>query len=144
MAVFQFSVQDFLARYPEFVAVDPALLSAYFEEATLYCDNSDNSLISSASKRGLILNMATAHIAALNAGSNDEGPVDSVGRVSSATEGSVSVTLDAGPVRNAQAWWLQTKYGAAFWAATRQYRTMRYFPGGPAKQQTAPQAPWLR
>ena len=26
-------------------------------------------------------------------------------------------------------WWQQTKYGAAFWAATSQYRGMRYVPG---------------
>src|SRR5262249_37816262 len=52
-----------------------------------------------------------------------------VGRVASATEGSVSVTLEMPNQPAAAAWYLQTPYGASFWAATALYRTARYVPG---------------
>lgn len=52
-----------------------------------------------------------------------------VGRITTARMGSLSVQADAGPVAGSQAWWLQTPYGAAFWAATTSLRTALYVPG---------------
>ncbi|MCG0994723.1 DUF4054 domain-containing protein [Acetobacter indonesiensis] len=52
-----------------------------------------------------------------------------VGRISAARMGSVDVQTDAGPVAGSQGWWLQTPYGAAYWAATAFLRTARYVPG---------------
>ncbi len=127
----------FLARYPEFQSVNQATLQAYFNEATLYLNNTDASLVTDGSvggQRSMLLNMATAHITALNATVNGVSPSPLVGRIDQATQGSVSVHADMGPVTNSQAWWMQTKYGAAYWAATASYRTMRYVPGASIPQ----------
>ena len=137
MAVVTFDPVGFLARYPEFVSVNQATLQAYFNEATLYLNNTDASLVTDGSaggQRAMLLNMATAHITAINATVNGVAPSPLVGRIDQASEGSVSVHADMGPVANSQAWWVQTKYGAAFWAASASYRTMRYVTGSSLPQ----------
>jgi hypothetical protein len=81
--------------------------------------------------------MLTAHIAWLNAPRDADGNPAStgspaspiVGRINSASEGSVSVQADIGDATAgspSQPWYMQTRYGAAYWAATAQYRTARY------------------
>jgi hypothetical protein len=62
-----------------------------------------------------------------------------VGRISPATEGTVSVQADVGVMPNTAAWYQQTKYGMGFWAAVAPLRKFRYVPGRshPAR------APWL-
>lgn len=143
MAVVTFDVAAFQARYPEFSTVPTATLQSYFDEVgVVYINNTDASPIADLAFRGYLLNMATAHLAALNYGVNGEAPQDGVGRIDQATQGSVSVHLDMGPTSNTQAWWMQTKYGAALWQATAGLRTFQY--------KTAPQpkvgypAPWLQ
>lgn len=127
VVVFDYSVWS--ARYPELAAsVMQPLAQSYFCEATLYCDNTPCSPISDLCQRALLLGMMTAHIAALNAPLNGEASSPLVGRISGATEGSVSVqTQNDYPAGTVQ-WFQQTKYGAAFWAATAQFRTMHYVP----------------
>lgn len=128
MAVVVFDPVAFKARYPEFNAVSDVLLGLYFTEATLYLDNTDCSRVSDVNQRALLLNMLTAHIAALNgSGVNGSGASGMVGRVNSATEGSVSVSSEYVVANNGtMAWYLQTPYGAQYWAATGRYRTMQY------------------
>ena len=80
-------------------------------------------------QRSMLLGMVTAHIAALNSPLNGQPSSTLVGRINNASEGSVSAqTENLYPPGTVQ-WWQQTKYGAAFWAASQQYRTMRYVPG---------------
>jgi len=124
MPAASFDLSLFYARYPEFANVDADLLFAYFDEAGFYLNNTDSSPVVNVTQRLTLLNMIVAHLSALNS-ANASGLV---GRVSSATQGSVSVTADMGPVTNSQAWYLQTKYGAAYWAATRPFRTFLYRP----------------
>ena len=126
MAVVAFDSAGFLKRYPEFTGVDPTLLPLFFAEAGLYCNNTDNSIVTDLPTRTTLLWMLTAHIAALNAGTNGQKPTDLVGRISSAKQGSVSVTAEMGPTTDSSAWFNQTKYGAAFWQASISYRSMRY------------------
>jgi hypothetical protein len=122
MAIVAFDSALFCARYPEFAALSPKTLDAYFSEATLYLDNSDASPVADVTARAVLFNMLVAHIAAL-------ASAQLVGRISQATEGSVSVTADMGPPAGTSAWFMQTKYGASFWQATASYRTFRYYPG---------------
>ncbi|MCW7763025.1 DUF4054 domain-containing protein [Photorhabdus luminescens] len=125
-----FDVVKFRIRYPEFSSVSDVLLDTYFTEATLYLNNTAQSPVSELELRAMLLNMLVAHIAELNrlsASGTAANPL--VGRVSSASEGSVSVSADMGAVSERAAWFLQTKYGAMYWQATAQYRTMRYIPG---------------
>lgn len=132
MASVQFSYDQWSTRYSELAAsVNQPLAQQYFNEATLYCDNSASSLITDDSVggvRSMLLNMVTAHIAALNAPLNGQVSSPLVGRISGATEGSVSVqTQNDYPPGSAQ-WFQATKYGSAYWAATAQYRMARYIP----------------
>ena len=126
--VFDYSLWSL--RYPELSAsVKATLAGAYFTESTLFLDNTNNSRVTDLGQRAMLLNMLTAHIAALNAPMNGQPSSPLVGRIATATEGSVTVnaTMDL-PPGSAQ-WFAQTKYGAAFWAATAIYRTMLYVPG---------------
>ncbi|KPA87293.1 Protein of unknown function (DUF4054) [Pseudomonas asplenii] len=129
MGIVVFDVASFRVRYPEFATVSDALLQAYFDEATIYLNNTECSLVTDVAKRALLLNMLVAHISALNAGVNGEAASPLVGRINSATEGSVSVTTDMGAVSGSAAWFMQTKYGAAYWQATINLRSFRYIPG---------------
>lgn len=129
MGIVVFDLNGFRARYPEFATVSDGLLQDYFDEATIYLNNTENSLVQDVTKRALLLRMLTAHIAALNAGVNGEAASPLVGRINSATEGSVSVTTDMGAVSGSAAWFMQTKYGASYWQATVNLRSFRYIPG---------------
>ncbi len=142
-----FVFADWIARYPEFALVDPAAAQLYFDEAQLYCDNSLR-VVRTVSVLTMLLYMVTAHIAALNSPITPSGisPVTPPGRVASATEGSVSVSFDVGSeaAPGSKAWFVQTKYGFAFWQATLSYRLSRYFVncGRPGPASLA-QIPWL-
>lgn len=126
VVVFDYSVWS--ARYPEFAdTVSAGLAAMYFNEATAYLSNTVWGS-EDAGRQAMLLNMLTAHIAFLNAGTGAQPATPLVGRITNASEGSVSVAVDMGTVTPSSAWFLQTKYGAAFWAATASKRTMRYIP----------------
>lgn len=129
MAIVVFDINAFRERYPEFDTVSDSLLNAYFVEATVYLDNTDRSAVCDVAIRAVYLNMLVAHIAAINSGVDGKGPTGLVGRVASASEGSVSVSTGEVPVTGTSWWYLQTPYGAAYWQATAPYRTIRYVPG---------------
>lgn len=136
------------ARYPELAAwAGPERASDYFIMAQLYLDNTDGgrnlivipgygvtsgayaagSPVTDIPTRQVLFGLLTAHIAALNAPLNGQVSSTVVGRVSSASEGSVSVSFDY-PTSAGSEWYNLTKYGAAFWAATARYRMARYYP----------------
>ena len=120
-----FDAAAFKARYPEFASVGDLLLQACFGEAGLYLSNTDNSPVQNVTRRAVLLNMLTAHIAALCGALSSDGQPRPVGRVSSATEGSVSAAFEGPPPGSAQ-WFQQSQYGAAFWQATSGLRGFRY------------------
>lgn len=123
VAVFDYSV--WAARYPNLAAsVDATLAGTYFTEAELYLDNTDKSVVENVATRLILLNMLVAHIAILN-GADRQGLV---GRIASATEGSVTVSSELATPGTA-AWFTQTQPGTAFWQATSSFRSMRYVPG---------------
>lgn len=130
-ATFNWSVWS--ARYAELVAggVKEPLATSLFDEAGLYLNNGPCSVVQDIPTRTILLNMITAHLAALHlqsAASASNGGVGAVGRVASVTQGSVSMSLDYGTIAQGEAFWAQTPYGSAWWAATAQYRTARYLP----------------
>lgn len=121
----------FVQRYPQFAAISAPVLQSMFDEATLFLNNTDCSIVRDLTERALLLNLVTAHIATLSGVATAGGSgstATQVGRVSSASEGSVSASLDMGATPNTGAWWLQTQYGATYWQVTAKYRTMRYIP----------------
>ncbi|HDI3034397.1 DUF4054 domain-containing protein [Cronobacter sp. EKM101R] len=129
MAVVTFDIEAFCERYPQFSRVCDPLLNAYFVEATTLLDNTDCSPVQDIAERAVLLNMLVAHLAELNGGAGGKGASGLVGRVASASEGSVSVSTGDVPTSAASWWYLQTPFGAAYWNATAKYRTFRYHPG---------------
>jgi hypothetical protein len=124
-----FDYSGWQMRYPELACwVAAGLAQAFFLEAQIYLSNEACSPVPSVAKRTVLLNMLVAHIAALNAPLNGEPSPTLVGRIASASEGSVSVSVTMETPGTA-AWFNTTKYGAAFYAATASLRTMRYVPG---------------
>lgn len=124
----------FIVYYPEFAGIAGGLLTRNFNHATLQLYNGCGSLVRDAQRREILLGMLTAHLTFINNGTNDGAgnvtpPYGVVGRIASATEGSVTVGVEFDAPPNAsQAWLIQTKYGAEYWSATAKYRTMRYVP----------------
>lgn len=127
-----FDPAAFIVEYPEFTGIPGGVLTRNFNHAALQLNNGCGSYVRDATQRETLLNMLTAHLTFLNQGSNDGAgnvlpPPGVVGRINDATEGSVSVAAGwSAPPNASQAWLIQTKYGAEYWAATARYRTMRY------------------
>lgn len=128
-AVSTFDPVAFAARYPEFSTLSPTLLGLYATEAGLYLANDGTGPVPDVPTQQMLTNMLVAHIAKLNATVNGVAPSGLVGRISSATEGSVSVSTDASGIPGSAVWFAQTPYGLSFWAATARFRTARYVPG---------------
>lgn len=126
MGVFAFDPAAFKTRYPNFSAVSDAALRAYFDEACLYLDNTDNSIVADVGNRGLYLGMIVAHLTQIYGGTNGTSGAGGAGRVSNASEGSVSASFDVGPTTMSSAFWYQTPFGIAYWNATAKYRLFRY------------------
>lgn len=131
MGVAVFSQAAFLARYPEFAAYatanPPALGAIFAADASFYLSNCDDSPVQNVTRRGFLLNMLTAHIAFLGGALSADGQPRPVGRMSDATEGSVSASFDYTPsTPGSGAWFNQSPYGAAFWQATSNLRSAVY------------------
>ena len=133
-----FDYPTWMACYPEFSAVTQPRAQMFFDIACTFCDNTACSPVPAQSPRATYLNMLTAHVAALSGGltacgvvAGGGGSAAPVGRIASATEGSVTVSFDSGMTADgpSAAWYTQTPYGAMYWAATAQYRTFQYHIG---------------
>lgn len=129
-----FSYSAWTATFPELAGVSEVAATNYFGMATLYIRNDGGGPINDPNMLTSILNLTTAHLARLFSQQTNgvpttggqAGPNPVVGRVASASEGSVSAQLDIGDQPPGAAWWMQTPYGAAVWQALRPYRTFRY------------------
>ncbi len=136
MCVVTWDPAPFRALYPQFAAVGDPVLAALFAQATIYLDNTECSIVRDCGVRAALFNMLVAHLVQLggyaNSGDQPVGPTGVVGRISSATEGSVTVSAEWPGADAASAWYLQTAYGANYWQATAVFRTMHYRPGPPA------------
>ena len=117
----------FLQLFPEFQqqGVTVAQLNMYVGLASQYLRNDGGGPVRTVQEQANLLNLIVAHITALLAQNNGQPPSSLVGRIASASEGSVNVSADM-PTNPTEAWFNQTRYGAMFWAGTRQYRNMRY------------------
>lgn len=121
-----FDPAAFKAAFPSFASVPDSVITGNFNLATLYLNNSYCSVVQDEPTRAQLLNLATAHVTALLNGVNGQPASGTVGRISNATQGSVSVQMEFKTDSEAASFWAQTPWGAAFWAATAVYRTMRY------------------
>jgi hypothetical protein len=127
MPIVAFDPAMFKTRYPAIDAGDP-LLELYFNEAEIIINNTDTSVVRNLAERKIFLHLLVAHIATLNGKNTAIQTGGLVGRINSATEGSVSVGADYGnaPISGSMAWFLQTPFGAEYWQLTAKYRSFRY------------------
>lgn len=133
-----FDFPTFTGLFPEFTPIGASLGNAYFTRATgsIIANATTNPIFGDGNLPYLIY-LATAHVAWLNcpkdANGNPAGPNGApasqlVGRINSASQGSVSVQTEwpANDPSAQEKFLSQTKYGAEYWAATAQYRTAQY------------------
>lgn len=126
MAAVVFNPSDFKSFYPEFSSVPDAKLNNYFIQAQFFLANEDCPVDDEA-KRLQLYYLLVAHIATISGALNPGGVPGAVGRTSSATEGSVSVSLEYNVAAGAE-FFAQSQYGAMFWQATAYLRSFRYIP----------------
>lgn len=121
--VVAFDPAEFRTLYPTIQATDEQL-TMFFIMAEGFLDNSECSIVKDLETRKIMLYLLVAHIATLNHQTESGNAV--VGRVASASEGTVSISLDYGTMGNNERWYLQTPYGATYWQMTKRYRSMLY------------------
>lgn len=127
--VVQFSYVNFVAQFPALAYLTSSQVQTQWNLATNYVRNDGGGPVISASVQSNLINLAAAHLCQLFMPPATGGSASTlVGRINSASEGSVSVGAEMNSPQ-AAAWWITTVYGAAFWEASKQYRTMRYLPG---------------
>ena len=134
-----FSYQDWLAAYPAFAGrVSAGQAEGFFQLAELILNNTGSSPVRNMKKRRTLLWLLVAHQAQLFASDATASASDPaagspaappVGRISSATQGTVSITLDGNALPRQAGWFSQTQYGLMFWQATASLRQMRFLPG---------------
>lgn len=132
MAVVVFDPATFKLAFPEFAQVPDARLTVLFGMVTATTiDNTDASIVVDPAQRAPMIDLLIAHMLTLFGYVRTDGTsvpgTGVVGRVSSATEGSVSTSLEYRAAATAtEAWYNQTPYGAMYWAMTAPFRSFRY------------------
>lgn len=131
MSTVTFNYAVFVAIYPEFAPISAPRLQSYFDIGNAFFknDESNPALANGLPHMTNLAYMLTAHIAKLlgptTAGGTPGG--GGIGQITSASEGSVSVSFaDISGGNPGAAWFAQTTYGFLFWQSTAQYRTMQY------------------
>lgn len=121
-----FDPAEFRDLYPSVKGTD-AQLEMHFKFAVWLLGNNECSLVKDLDMRKHFLYLLVAHMATLDQRTEEGNSV--VGRVSSATEGTVSIGLDYGEMNDNARWYLQTPYGAKYWQMMKQFRSMLYLLG---------------
>lgn len=131
-------------------AVTQAVAQRLFMQATILLDNTPHSIVRDANQRAVLFGLLIAHLAVLEAGAvTVDQPKDvtgapipgtsatitagTVGQVTSAREGSVSVGVQAltsgSTSYGTEGWYNQTQFGATFWAMIQPFLRGSYDPG---------------
>ncbi len=128
-----FDYTSWAAMFPQFSALtEQQVEGLILPLAQQYHANDGSGPVLTASTQTNLLNLMVAHVAQLMFGPNGTGANGAVGRISNATEGSVSLQTEF-PTEATNAWFLQTQWGAMYWQACAPYRTMRYIPANRRK-----------
>lgn len=134
--VVDFSYPDWAGAFPQLATTVKEQQAGFlFRQACLILNNTPYSVVQNVDERRDLLWLLVAHQAQLGlnaaSGSGSSTGAQGVGRLASATRGSVSVSYDGSGLPNNAGWFTQTQYGLTFWQATAQYRQMRFSPGRP-------------
>jgi hypothetical protein len=126
-----FNYAQWAATFPAFAStVTQNQAQSYFNIATSIHRNDGGGPLNDPTQQLNLLNMLTAHLAQLFTSPVPGQPASTVvGRINSASQGSVSVQAAySNNVSEQMAWFIQTQYGALYWTAAAPFRTMRYIP----------------
>lgn len=124
-----FDYGEWVVRAPALTQVPESAVIGILPIADAYWRNDGTSPATTPELQKTIYYLIIAHLVQLMYGTGaTSNPSGIVGRITSASEGSVSVSSEW-PTNPSNAWYLQTTYGAAFWQLTAAYRTMRYVAG---------------
>ena len=124
MAKVVFDPAHFKEIYPQFAGMSNTQLEWFFKKSEFILENSDCK-IRDETERLINYYLLVAHYAELQ--TQIQSGNSAVGRISSATEGSVSVSLDyPTSAVGREKWFNQTPYGAEYWMMTAPYRTGLY------------------
>ena len=127
MGIVLFDAAAFRMRYPELDQAADGQMEMWFTQAESIANNTECSIVTNLKEREMLLMLLMRHFAALDERAAQGGLV---GRIGSATEGSVSVSADLSGVSGKAAWFAQTPWGLSYWQMTAKYRAFRYVPGG--------------
>lgn len=129
--VVTFNPTAWKSAFGQFSYLTDAQAQTYFDLATGICRNDGGGPVCTATIQTALLNMLTAHLAQLFAPSptGQQPSPTIVGRISSASEGSVSVSTENQYPPGSAQWYQQTQYGSTFWIMSAPYRTAHYIPG---------------
>ena len=111
----KFDVVDFRRRYTDFENIKDAQLYNFYDIARLVL--AKWAFQGKETEYKILLYLLVAHFATLQV----RGA--SVGVMSSASEGSVSIGWQLPPMMARSWWYHQTPYGATYWELTKKYRT---------------------
>jgi hypothetical protein len=131
-----FVYADWAAAYPEFNANPPAYAGVteamidarILPSANEMIGNNGASPVADIAQQTNFLWLAVAHLCQLSFGSQTVPASSLAGVVTSATQGTVSVSASYGPMTANSAFWLQTSYGRLLWQLMAPFRTFRYVP----------------
>lgn len=128
MTPFSLNIEDFRQLYPGLTedVISDAGLEANWATVCALLGDEKGAFPYPESRIQPILYAALCHLATLATNGQSQP-----GRVTSATEGSVSVSFEATQIKSETGqWWNQTKCGALFWVLTLPYRSgVRIYPG---------------
>lgn len=135
MAVVVFDPEKFRSIYPAFsdeTKYSNEYLQNYFDIAAEFVGNTDSTSFAPYDPdkniflRARLLDLVTCHLLTL-----ESQPAGQNGRISSATQGSVSTSFDLLKANTFVGdWWAQTRCGAMYWVMTARFRIGgRIYPG---------------
>jgi hypothetical protein len=126
--VVTFNATNFQAMFPQFNTVSDAILTNFvLPFAQQIVRNDGGGPVSDAVSQANLLNLAVAHICALLWGVNGQAPTPLVGRLTNATQGSVSLATEFTGYQN-DAWYNQTPWGAMLVRMMRPFVSAKYYP----------------
>lgn len=131
-AIATFSYSQWQSLFPALAYISEPTAQQWFDIAgQFYLRNDGSSPVRDSGVQLALLNLLTAHLCQLFVPSQGGGPASTlVGRIASASEGSVTVSAEyASQTSQSMAWYVQTPYGASYWDATKVWRSMRYVSG---------------
>jgi hypothetical protein len=133
-AIATLNYPQWIQLFPQF-ATNPgqAVVQMYYDLAgSVWLRNDGTGPVTDPNLQANLMNLLTAHVTTLFSGPDGNDPSGLVGRISSANEGSVSVSTEYESTMNS-AWFVQTAAGSAFWQATAAFRSFPAYIPGPTR-----------